>query len=96
MNAIGGQLLPGFTLIEQRIKQRQQNRPLIEELFNRITGMDLKLAQYQQGEAFVNAVVAERGIAFMNRVWERAEHLPTMDEIRNPQRWIARMDLRLA
>lgn len=93
MNAIGGQLLPGFTIIEQRIKQRQQNRPLLEELFNRVTGMDLKLAQYQQGEAFVNAVVAARGIGFMNRVWERAEHLPTMEEIRNPQRWIARMEI---
>lgn len=91
MDAIGEQLLPSFRQIEQRITQRQQNRPLIEELFNRITGMDLKLAQYQQGEAFVNAIVAARGVAFANRVWERPEHLPTMHEIRNPQLWIARM-----
>ena len=54
--------------------------------------MDLKLAQYQQGEAFVNAVVNARGIAFAARVWERAEHLPTLAEIRNPQQWIERMD----
>ena len=92
MNAIGGRLLPSFQEIEHRIQQRQQNRPLLEELFNRITGMDLKLAQYQQGEAFVNAVAAARGVAFVNRVWERPEHLPTMAEIRDPQRWIARMD----
>lgn len=91
MNAIGERLLPSFHMIEDRIKQRQQSRPLLEELFNRITGMDLKLAQYQQGEAFVNAVVAARGVAFVNRVWERPEHLPTMAEIRDPQRWIARM-----
>ncbi|MFL5805529.1 MAG: zinc-dependent metalloprotease, partial [Roseiflexaceae bacterium] len=57
----------------------------------RITGMDLKLAQYQQGEAFVNAVAESRGVAFINRVWERPEHLPTMAEIREPQKWIARM-----
>jgi coenzyme F420 biosynthesis associated uncharacterized protein len=91
MNAIGGRLLPSFEQIEQRIQQRQQNRPLLEELFNRITGMDLKLAQYQQGEAFVNAVAATRGVAFVNRVWDRPENLPTMAEIREPQRWIARM-----
>jgi len=91
MNAIGGQLLPSFHLIEQRIQQRQQNRPLLEELFNRITGMDLKLAQYQQGEAFVNAVAAERGVAFVNQVWDGPEKLPTMAEIREPRRWIARM-----
>jgi coenzyme F420 biosynthesis associated uncharacterized protein len=91
MNAIGGQLLPSFDQIEQRVQQRQQNRPLLEELFNRITGMDLKLAQYQQGEAFVNAVAKSRGVAFVNRVWDGPENLPSMAEIREPQRWIARM-----
>jgi coenzyme F420 biosynthesis associated uncharacterized protein len=91
MNAIGGQLLPSFHDIEERVQQRQQSRPLIEEIFNRITGMDLKLAQYKQGEAFVNTVAARKGVAFINRVWERPEHLPTMAEIRDPHQWIARM-----
>jgi coenzyme F420 biosynthesis associated uncharacterized protein len=93
MNAIGRQLLPSFDQIEQRMHQRQQNRTLFEQLFNRITGLDLKLAQYQQGEAFVNAVVDARGIAFASRVWERPENLPTMEEIRNPTQWITRIDM---
>jgi coenzyme F420 biosynthesis associated uncharacterized protein len=91
MNAIGGRLLPSFHQIEERIQQRQTNKPLFEEIFNRITGMDLKLAQYKQGEAFVNAVAEARGVAFINRVWERPEHLPTMAEIREPRLWVARM-----
>lgn len=92
MNQIGEQLLPSFGEIERRITQRSQNRPLIEELFNRVTGMDLKLAQYQQGEAFIDAVVAARGIEFANRVWSAPETLPTMAEIRAPEQWIARME----
>jgi coenzyme F420 biosynthesis associated uncharacterized protein len=92
MNAVGRQLLPSFEEIERRVAQRQSSKTLFEQLFNRITGMDLKLAQYQQGEAFVNAVTDARGSAFAARVWERVEHLPTMHEIRNPQRWIARME----
>lgn len=91
MNVIGAQLLPSYEYIEARVRQRQLRRPLIEEAFNRITGMDLKLAQYQQGEAFINAVVAARGAAFANRIWERPENLPTMEEIRAPYLWIARM-----
>ncbi|HEX5691390.1 MAG TPA: zinc-dependent metalloprotease, partial [Roseiflexaceae bacterium] len=91
MNAIGGRLLPSFEQIEHRVQQRQQNRSLFEELFNRITGMDLKLAQYQQGEAFVNAVAASHGVAFVNRVWDGPENLPSMAEIREPRLWIARM-----
>jgi len=92
MNAIGGQLLPSFAEIEHRMADRKKTRPLFEELFNRITGMDLKMAQYQQGEAFINAVVAERGVEFANRVWARPENLPTMQELRSPQEWIARID----
>jgi coenzyme F420 biosynthesis associated uncharacterized protein len=92
MNVIGRELLPSFDLIEQRVHARQLNRPIIEEIFNRVTGMDLKLAQYRQGEQFVNAVVAQRGVAFVNLVWARPENLPTMEEIRSPQRWIARID----
>jgi uncharacterized protein (DUF2342 family) len=54
--------------------------------------MDLKLAQYRQGEEFINAVVARRGVGFANRVWERPDNLPSMDELRNPERWISRME----
>jgi coenzyme F420 biosynthesis associated uncharacterized protein len=92
MNAIGSQLLPSFHDIEKRMEQRQRSKTLFEQLFYRITGMDLKMAQYKQGEAFVNAVVAERGISFASQVWECAENLPTLEEIRNPQQWIAYMD----
>lgn len=92
MNAVGKQILPSFALIEQRMAERQQSKTLVEQIFFRLTGMDLKMAQYQQGEAFVGAVVKERGTAFAARVWDRAENLPSLDEIRNPKRWIARIE----
>jgi coenzyme F420 biosynthesis associated uncharacterized protein len=92
MNAIGQQVLPNFAEIEQRIEQRKGARSLAEQLFNRITGMDLKMQQYQQGQLFVDTVVHQRGIAFATKAWQRAENLPTMEEIRQPERWIARMD----
>ncbi len=92
MNAIGQQILPNFEEIERRIEERKGSRPLAEQLFNRITGMDLKLAQYQQGQQFVDTVVRRRGIAFATKAWERSENLPTLDEIRAPERWIVRME----
>lgn len=92
MNAIGKQMLPSFEQIEQRMQERQQHRPILDQIVFRVTGMSLKLVQYQQGEAFVNAVVAQRGIAFAGKVWEQPENLPTLDEIRNPAQWIARIE----
>lgn len=92
MNAIGKEILPNFEEIEHRIESRKGSRPLAEQLFNRITGMDLKLAQYAEGQKFVDFIVAERGVPFATRVWERAENLPSLKEIRDPASWIARIE----
>lgn len=92
MNAIGKDILPNFAEIEHRIEERKGRRSLAEQLFNRVTGMDLKMAQYAEGQKFVDYVVAQRGVTFATKVWERAEHLPTLDEIRNPERWITRIE----
>jgi uncharacterized protein (DUF2342 family) len=50
------------------------------------------MEQYQAGERFVDTVIASRDRNFMNRVWEGPANLPTLDEIRAPARWIARME----
>lgn len=92
MNAAGAQLLPGFAQIHDRFEHRNQGRGALERAIMRLTGLDLKMEQYQAGERFVDAVIASRDRAFLNRVWERAEHLPSLEEIRTPARWLARID----
>jgi coenzyme F420 biosynthesis associated uncharacterized protein len=96
MNAAGEQLLPGFGQIHERFERRNQARGALERAIMRVTGLDLKMEQYQAGERFVDTVIASRGRPFLNRVWECSDHLPLMDEIRAPARWIARMDEQLA
>jgi coenzyme F420 biosynthesis associated uncharacterized protein len=92
MNAAGEQLLPGFEQIHDRFERRNQGRGALERAIMRLTGLDLKMEQYQAGERFVDTIIASRDRGFLNRVWERPEHLPTLDEIRAPARWMARMD----
>jgi uncharacterized protein (DUF2342 family) len=53
--------------------------------------MDAKMRQYEQGERFIEAVEASGGPELMARVWEGPECLPTLDEIREPAAWVARM-----
>jgi uncharacterized protein (DUF2342 family) len=64
----------------------------VERAIMRITGLDLKMEQYEAGERFVTAVIDARGRAFLNRVWEGPERLPTLAEIRDPASWIARIE----
>ena len=42
------------------------------------------------GEAFCNAIIEKAGIEALMRVWEGPDALPTLVEIREPQRWLAR------
>ena len=91
MNAVGREILPNFEQIEARMHQRKQNRSVFDELFNRLTGMTLKMQQYEQGEKFVNAIADHGGKDYAARVWEGPEMLPTLEEIRNPHLWIERI-----
>jgi len=92
MNAVGRQLLPHFQLIHERVEHRQRQRSQIESAFLKITGLSMKMEQYRLGEHFVDYVVAERGITFANRAWQEPGTLPTEAEIRDPARWIRRME----
>lgn len=91
MNAVGQRLLPSYETIKERIEQRAAQRSPAEKLFIRITGLALKIEQYRLGESFINSVVAEHGVQVANRVWEGPEMLPTLEELRNPSSWTARV-----
>ena len=92
MNAVGHELLPDYETIHARFERRQRQRSPAEQIFARITGLDIKLEQYRLGEAFIDHVVAVRGHAFARQVWDRRENMPTLTELSHPDRWIRRID----
>ena len=91
MNAIGRDLLKDFDVIAKRFEQRQRQRGYAEQLFARITGLNLKMEQYRLGEQFVNAVVERHGKSAALQMWSGPESLPTMAEIRDPEAWMRRV-----
>lgn len=92
MNAVGRGLLPNYELISKRFEERQNQRSQADQIFARMTGLDVKMEQYRAGEKFIDDIVAQRGHAFAHRVWDGPENLPTMEEIRDPNLWVARVD----
>ena len=70
---------------------RRRSRSAPERLIERLLGLDMKMRQYEQGKVFCDAVVAEAGIAALNRVWESPESLPTEAELERPLDWLARL-----
>ena len=94
MNAAGARILPGFRDLHDRFERRNDRRGTLERALMRITGLDLKMEQYAAGERFVDEVIRTRDRDFMNLVWSGPEKLPSLDEIREPVRWVRRMELR--
>lgn len=70
---------------------RRRNVRGMARLIQRLLGIEAKLAQYEAGEEFIAQIEAERGPRAVNRIWERAEHLPSMAEIRDPHAWLERV-----
>jgi len=91
MNAVGKDLMPNYETIAKRFEQRQRKRGRSEQLLARITGLDVKLEQYRLGEAFIDQIIARRGPEVALRLWHGPEALPTLDELRSPESWIARL-----
>jgi len=92
MNAIGAKLMPNYEQIKYRMDHRSSNKTIIDKLFVRLTGMNLKMEQYRLGEIFVDSVVEKKGIDFANLMWAEEKYLPTLQEVKEPQLWIDRVE----
>ena len=92
MHHVGRRIVPGYEHIKERMARSRLHRPPLETAIFRITGLDMKLEQYRQGERFADAVARRVGMEGLNRVWEGAGYMPTLQEIRDPGLWIDRME----
>ena len=84
-------LVPSQQRFARVMSQRRKNASGITRLIQRLTGMEAKMAQYEEGEKFVRAVEAKGGRELFDLVWTGPEALPTIDEIREPGQWIERV-----
>ena len=75
----------------RRVLQRRRQAQGPNRLFQKAIGFEAKASQYDMGERFVAGVVEEAGMERFNLVWERPEHLPSLEEIRRPTAWVQRV-----
>ncbi|ADQ66833.1 hypothetical protein C499_03708 [Halogeometricum borinquense DSM 11551] len=78
--------------LREKLDARRSGGGPIARLARRLLGLGVKRRQYERGAKFFETVADERGVAAASVVWENPEHLPTDEEIKNPWKWIARVD----
>jgi len=84
-------IIPSQARFARVMSQRRKNASPLTRIIQRLTGLEAKLAQYEEGEDFVRAVEAAGGRTLFDNVWSEPESLPSIDEIREPQLWIDRV-----
>jgi len=91
MDRAGKDLIPSQPRFARVLSQRRNNATGVAKFVQRVTGMEAKMAQYEEGEKFVQAAEAHGGRDLFDQVWSSPEALPTLEEIRDPKLWIERV-----
>lgn len=92
MDAVGPSVVPSVTSIRRSFtERRRKGSGPIDRLLRVLLGMDMKLAQYVNGAAFVRGAVDQVGMTGFNAVWQSPQTLPTRAEIGDPAAWVRRV-----
>jgi coenzyme F420 biosynthesis associated uncharacterized protein len=91
MDAVGAKLLSDHARLKEAMERRRQSVSPGDVLLERLLGLELKRRQYEDGVKFCRYVAGMHDVGSLNRAWENPETLPTMEELADPDRWIARV-----
>jgi coenzyme F420 biosynthesis associated uncharacterized protein len=84
-------LVPDAAHFAAVLAARRTSSAGLTRVVQQALGVEAKLRQYAEGEQFVRAVLAAGGAGLLAEVWSAPSALPGVDEIRAPDRWVARM-----
>ncbi|MGH2689472.1 MAG: zinc-dependent metalloprotease, partial [Actinomycetota bacterium] len=84
----GTAMLPQLEKIREGVARRRVERTAAERLLEGLLGLDLKPEHYRAGVRFVQAVA---GAEKLDDLWQGPGQLPTLDELREPSKWLARV-----
>jgi coenzyme F420 biosynthesis associated uncharacterized protein len=92
MDRAGAGLVPSADRFARVLRQRRQSAVGLTKLLQQLIGLEAKLEQYAEGEAFIEAVERHGGPELLSRAWEAPANLPSRAEVREPRLWIDRLD----
>ena len=87
-----GQMVPNAQRFERILRERRRAANPLSKVVMRLAGVEAKLNQYAAGGRFIAAIEEVGGARAVDRCWIGPEHLPSLEEVRNPASWLARME----
>ena len=91
MGRAGGAEIPSSDRFHRVLHQRRTTATGVARIMQKLMGLDAKLAQYEQGEQFIEAIESSRGHDAVSVIWSDKSNLPSIEEIREPDTWMDRV-----
>jgi coenzyme F420 biosynthesis associated uncharacterized protein len=91
MDGVGPDVIPSVESIRAKFNQRREGGNPLEKAIRRLLGIEVKMRQYAEGRKFVHGVVERIGMAGFNKVFSSPLTLPRLDELNDPDAWVARV-----
>ncbi|MFN8034545.1 MAG: zinc-dependent metalloprotease [Acidimicrobiia bacterium] len=91
MNRLGREHVAGQERMATVLQARRQQGGVSGQV-QKLLGLEMKMRQYELGESFVDTVEREAGLAAIDRAWEGPGLLPSLEELAEPEQWLARID----
>jgi coenzyme F420 biosynthesis associated uncharacterized protein len=91
MDAVGADVIPSFSRMRSTFEGRRKQTNLVQRVINNVIGLEMKLRQYELGQAFCERIAERGGADAVSYLWESPEHIPTLDELRAPETWLSRV-----
>lgn len=93
MDSAGESHLTEIPRFRRVISNRRAKMRGLTKLFSQLMGLEAKMNQYIAGEKFISEITSVGGPEALEQAWRGPECLPTMEEIREPELWVKRMEI---
>ena len=84
-------MIPSVEQIRRGVQPAPRVGNPLEKAIRKLLGIDVKMRQYAEGRKFVHGVVDRVGMEGFNRIFSPPLTLPTLDELADPDAWVARV-----
>jgi len=91
MDTVGEKVIPSFRQMRHVFQRRRQQQSLMQRVFAQAIGLEMKLRQYELGQAFCEGVAARGGVDALRHLCVDPSHFPSMEELREPDSWLTRV-----
>jgi len=93
VDSVSARLLGASSPIAEAARRRRVEYGADGQLIERLLGVSLTRAQQQRGRSFIEGVVERNGASALIPMLEKAENLPTPNEVEAPGLWLARLEV---